>query len=66
VNEERLPPFNSVSVSRFIVDGIPVHGRMNHALRMTGQLEFETRLFYYEEYGVVAAIADDQRRTNNV
>ena len=64
MNEERLPPFNSVSVSSFIVDGI--HGRMNHALRMTGQLEFETRLFYYEEYGVDAAIADDQRRTNNV
>ena len=64
MNEERLPPFNSVPVSSFIVDGI--HGRMNHVLKMTGQLEFETLLFYDEEYGVVAAIAYDQRRTNNV
>lgn len=39
---------------------------MNHVLKMTGQLEFETLLFYDEEYGVVAAIAYDQRRTNNV
>jgi hypothetical protein len=63
VNEERLPPFNSVSVSSFIIDGIH---EPYESLRMTGQLEFETRLFYYEEYRVDAAITDDQRRTDNV